>query len=203
MQKIILLLISLSLVGCVTPRGFDKQQSRIAQNYQKPLQEVPVSSNVKLNIANIWPLQMNGTYLQKITASAGGSKHSFSVYLTVSETMVEVVAFNDMAGRLYKMKWTPQKIDWEASSFIPSMIRPENIIADFLLVHLPSDQLQNILYGAYVYEQSDGNAKSRVIYSSIALRNIYYNSPFGNMWGRVVIDNPAFGYRLDIQTVEQ
>lgn len=203
MQKIIILLIAFSFVGWIPFGGKYLQQSRSSQHSERSLHEVPISNNVTLNVANIWPLKMSGTYLQKLHVSTRGKQHSFSVYLSLSDTMVEVVAFNDMAGRLYKMKWTPQDIVWEGSSYIPSIIKPENIIADFLLIHLPADQLQNMLYGAYVYEQGDETTKFRVIQSREVLRNISYDSPFGNMWGHVTINNPALDYRFDIQTVGQ
>lgn len=173
------------------------------------LHQVAISPTVSLHTAGIWPLapKVNnapqGTYLQKITAFSRGKKHAFSVHLTLEENMLESIAFSDFVGRLYLLKWTPEEVIWEGSSFVPKIIKPENILADFLLIHLPVDQLQSRLHGAQVFENVTETGKTRVIQNQEVLRTITYRTPLGAMWQNVTIDNPEAGYKLDIQTAVQ
>jgi hypothetical protein len=198
MHKIIILILAIALVGCSTTR-FPREE--IPQ--QVPAKHVSTNPVIQLNKAKIWPLKINGIYLQKVTATINGKQQSFSVHLTADERMIEIIAFSDMAGRLYKLKYTPQGVHWEGSSSIPSIIKPENIMTDFLMIHLSAKELQNSLPGSHVRETADATGKTRVVMLQKVLRKITYKRPLGTMWEHVTIENPAARYRLDIQTVEQ
>jgi hypothetical protein len=207
MQKILAILAATILIGCSSQLSalsiFNLTKKSSESQYQMPLHQVSINPWVKLNTVKLWPLKNFGTYLQKVTASVKGKKHTFSIHLTLNAEMLEAVAFNDMAGRLYTLQWTPQSVCWEGSSYIPECIKPENIIADFLLVHLPVNQLQGVLQGAIVFEGPVGFKLTRVIKNNQVLRSITYSNPIGKMWGQVTIENPEIGYKLDIQTVVQ
>lgn len=193
MQK---LLLSIILAICLN--------SCAGKHYMKSTpSQIPISRTVKLNTDNVWPLTIQGTFLQQITCTAMGKQQSFSVHLTLEDMMLEAIAFNDVAGRLYSLHWTPWNVDWEGSKYIPSVIKPENILLDFLLVHLPAHQLRRVLKGADVYENDNNNGKTRIIQGSNVKRTIYYSKPMGAMWGHVIIENPLIGYKLEIQTVSQ
>lgn len=192
MHKILILFITLSLIGCTRTR-FPQERPYLAL----------ANPTVNLQTAHVWPLAFKGSYLQKITATAKGKKHTFSVYLNLNEQMLESIAYTDMTGRLYKLKWTPEHIIWEGSRYIPSIIKPENIITDFLMIHLPAKELEGLLRGARVFENSEGTGKTRIVKVNEVIRRITYSKPLGKMWGHVIIENPVLGYKLAIQTVEQ
>jgi hypothetical protein len=192
MQKIMMLLVALLLVSC------NENES----SYD-PANQIAISQKSRLNTSQIWPLNLNGSYVQKITASAWGKEQSFSVYLSLDNNVIEAVAFNDIAGRLYRLKIVPGSLLWEPSSYIPSFIKPENILADFLLVNLQADQLNALINRARVHEKTTPTGKIRTIKERRILRKITYSKPSGNMWGHVVIENPVLGYSLTIETVEQ
>jgi len=163
---------------------------------------VSVNPYVKLDTKDIWPLDGNGTYLQKISAKAKGKKFNFYVSLTISPYMLEAVAFNDFNGWLYTLRLTPENLVWEESKQIPSIMQPENIIADFLLVHIPMMKLQTALHGARALEKGNEKRKARIVNFDKVIRKIQYKEPIGTMWGHVIITNPR-KYRLDIQTAVQ
>jgi hypothetical protein len=175
MQKFIILFSLAFLASCTGVRYA-----------QQPPSTISVNRNVKLNTKMIWPMEIKGSYLQKVTVSVMGKQQTFSVHLTMDEWMLETVAFNDFAGRLYHLKCTPDYVDWEGSAFVPSIIKPDNILVDFLLVHLPEDQLKRLIQGASVFEKGDSTAKTRLIKNRNVLRVIHYQHPIGQMWGHVV-----------------
>lgn len=209
MQKLIqifsLVLATAFLTGCAGTRS-TSHDSRIVTTpvpvKKNPLHEVSISPSATLDLAGIWPLEYNGNYLQKIKATAKGKKHSFSMHLNLDETTLEAVAYNDFVGRLYTLKWSENDVIWESSSYVPEIIKPENIIADFLLIHLPIEHLQNRLRSAIVSEELTETGKTRIIRNNDILRTISYREPLGNLWKNVVIDNPVYDYKLVIETVK-
>src|SRR5262249_17234798 len=108
MQKIFIILAVAMLASCTGVRYS-----------QQPPPRISVNRSVKLNPTQIWPMEIKGTYLQKVTASTRGKQQTFSVHLTLDDWMLEAVAFNDVAGRLYRLKCTPYNVDWQGSPYVP------------------------------------------------------------------------------------
>jgi hypothetical protein len=197
-KKIIIIFFVLSiLAGCVS-----------TVKIETSLETVPVSADSTLNIQHAWPLNKKGTYLQKIATTIDykghHEEHIFSLYLTLDNEKLDAIAFNDISGRLYQLTWQPNSIEWSRSKYIPATLKPENIIADFLLTHLSAEQLKKSLTGAEVYEAETKQGKVRVIKNqSGVLRKMTYANPLGDLWKDVTIVNPKLGYTLKIQTVRQ
>ena len=181
------LLSSVLLTGCATPPQSSQHEDA---------QSLAITPTSRLKINDVWPLKLQGTYLQKIKAVVKGQEHTFSVHITLSPEKLEFVAFNDMIGRVYHLVWTPTKTTWESSEHIPDTMKPENIIVDFLLAHLPHEKLA--LDGAEATEE-DG---VRFIQQPNGLaRKITRKGQMGDMWQTVTIENPLLGYTLMIETV--
>jgi hypothetical protein len=165
-------------------------------------QELPQRPVSLLNVDEIFPSHLHGTYLQKITTTANGQEHTFTVHLNLSQQKVDFVAFDDIYGRLYHLVWTPENKVWQACEHVPATMRPEHIMEDFLLVHMPVASLKSSLQGASVREQ--GGVRQNWLYIENGpdlLRKIHCSGPMGTMWQHVTIENPQMGYKLDIQTV--
>lgn len=190
----------LLLTGCLTMGGCAPQiqESGVDFSQSKPLMNMAISSSANLKGTKVWPLKGHGTYLQKVKTTVKDQEHVLSVHITLSPEKLEFIAFNDIAGRLYHLVWTPESIAWQASDHLPSTLLPENIIADFLLVHLTKDELTNTLQGATFEEENNG----RIIQDAQGIiRKITRSNLVGSLWQNVTIENPTIGYTLEIQTI--
>lgn len=186
------LLTTLTLMGCAT-NTIEMVEAE---------KTVPISASSHLNLAKAWPLKAQGIYLQKLKATVRGEQHIFSVHLTIGDQKLEAIAFNDVYGRLYHLTWTPQKTTWVATEAIPEMLRPEHIIADFLLTHLPLEDLKASLDDAHVREEEKSEEKIRIIEKEgQVLRRMSCHKFLGYLWKKVIIQNPGIGYELEIETV--
>lgn len=193
MKKIITMGIALMLAGC--------SSSPVAPDR---LSEITVYQDVVLKTNHAWPLKNCGTFLQKVDATVQDQTQTFSVHLTASPQALEAVAFNDIAGRLYTLKWTPETIEWEGSAYIPPEMMPENIIADYLMAQLTDKDLITDLDGAVVQDKTTGSQKTRTIQNNkTRLRTFTYEKPQGDLWTHLIIENHVIGYKLDIQMVAQ
>lgn len=163
--------------------------------------KVPISKTSYLNLAKSWPLKIQGTYLQKVKATVRGEPYVFSVHLSLENRKLEAIAYNDVYGRLYHLTWTPQQISWIATEVVPEILRPENIIADFLLTHLPLEDLKTMLDAARVREEECVENIRIIEKEGQILRRISRHNCIGDLWKKVTIQNPEIGYELDIETV--
>ncbi len=183
-------LLSLTLAGCAN-NILEKQD----------LQTVQVCKTAYLNPDQSW-LNASGIYLQRIKTTVQGKPFTFSVHLTLKKDKMEAIAFNDLVGRLYHLTWTPGNISWEASEYIPSILKPDYIIADFLLTYLPSDQLKAVLKGAQLHQEGNSEDNVRNIISNGEIcRKIYRHKSLGALWKKVTLLNQECKYELEIETV--
>lgn len=192
MQKILILLMSIVLVGCAGQRL-----------PKEPPPKVTVSATLEFDPEKVWPLQVEGTYLQQVEVLVKGKKYSLSIHLTLENEKLGAIALSDTIGRLYNLVWTPDNLEWDKSWFLPDIITPKNIIADFLVVHLPVEQLQSALLDGQVSDYGDETGRTRIVSIGEVLRTVTYSKPMGDIWGHVVLSNPVQGYQLEIETVKQ
>ena len=197
MTRIMKSIVFITLVGCSQVPTADLTD--LSHN-KASTQTMQVSQGVYLNVDKIWPLSStSGAFLQRVKATAGGQENVLTVHITQTPDYLNFVAFNDIIGRLYALTWTQDKTTWDASDHIPETMIPENIIGDFLLVHLDLDTLNQNLIGAYVVDRGD----VRTLYATDhkILRQITRHHFKDGIWQNVTIENPLLKYRLDIETV--
>jgi hypothetical protein len=182
----------LPLIGCATQ----------TIDGAKTTKTLPVNGIACLHHTAAWPLQGEGRYLQNINADIRGERHKFSVHLTLENQKLEAIAFNEIYGRLYHLIWTPEKISWKCADALSDVLRSENIIADFLIAHLPADILRSSLVNADLQEEETEQENIRLItLKAEILRRVSRHKSLGYLWENVRIQNPEIGYELDIQTV--
>ena len=186
----VLIIMTLALHGCAS----FKRPSHL----QKQITIVHISQSVYLDVSKAWPLTSQGKYLQKVSTTVKGKTHSFSVHITIENEKLEAIAFDDVLGRLYHLSWTPNELSWESSKNLPNQLKPEHIIADFLLTYLPKSYLTQLIEGAEIFESGDIRLVKN---NQTVLRKIIRQQNIGGMWQKVIIDNPQIMYSLDIESV--
>ena len=197
MTKMIASIALMALVGC--SQGPTGDLTDLSHN-KVSTQTIQLSQGGYLNVDKIWPLtSISGSFLQRVKATVGGQENVLTVHITQTPDHLNFVAFNDVIGRLYALIWAQDKTIWDASEHIPETMIPENIIGDFLLVHLDHHTLNQNLVGAYVVDNGD----VRILYASdhTVLRKITRRHFKDGLWQNVQLENPILKYRLDIETV--
>lgn len=168
------------------------------RSYQKSITELTVSKQVKINCNKVWPLTLTGTYVQQVTTSFNNKDYGFSVLLKIEKFKLEAIAFDELYGRLYHLIWTPAKLQLTASPYIPTLVAPEKILADFLLLYLPIPTLQAVLVKATV---SENNGTILITDQANTIVTISRNKPLKHLWKEVMINNLQDKYTLKINTV--
>lgn len=185
-----------TLAGCstVTP------SSQISGSENQPLFDKNIYQNKEFFPA----LKETKTYLQQVKTTVNEEEHIFSVHITLSPQQIDFIAFHDLLGQLYHLKWTPDEISWEASSSLPTFIQLDNIMEDFLLIHLPLATLKNHLKDHRITEEESPKLTTRQISSQesvVPVRQIQRSGPLGFLWEKATLTHPRWGYQLDITTV--
>lgn len=205
-----LFLIGALMGGCASDMENMRDNHKAETSQNVISQDIPLDKDIPLTLSQAWPVLYNhmeqGTYLQKINTKALNKDFTITVHLSINNHKIEFIALHDIYGRIYHLVWTPHDLTWEASDHLPDTVRPENIILDFLLVHLPHKDLADFLKkqnGKIQVKGTHAADKERRLIKEgdNVLRDIKMEWQQGIFWKTVTLRNPQYDYTLNIETV--
>lgn len=130
--------------------------------------------------------------MQMVTARRGDETHVFEARLSVDGQRLLLVGTDSLGRRAMTIEWRAGHVAVDKAPWVPDALRPENILADIVLLYWPEPVLARSLRGAAVR----GDAAGRAI--GDAIRISWGADPWN---GQSHLANDSFGYELDVQSV--
>jgi len=136
-------------------------------------------------------------WLQQITVHHGADVFAFEGRISITPERFQLVGLDGLGRRAMTVIWeksgaiTATRADW-----LPPQIKPGPMLADIILLYWPRDVLRRSLKPAGASLQQIG--QTRIV--SIGADEILHIDEWGD--GRVTYRNNAWGYTIDVQTVE-
>ncbi len=129
--------------------------------------------------------------LQVVTARRDGESFVFECRLSVDGERLLLAGSDSMGRRALTVRWGKDGIAVERADWLPPSIRPENILADIMLLYWPEAAVRRGLTGAVLTQTSQG----RTIGDSIVI------SWRGDPWnGSSRLVNAPWGYEIDVRS---
>jgi len=137
---------------------------------------------------------------QTVTAQFRGDSFVLQGYLNLGPASLELAALDGFGRRLFTISWRNGAFDYQPTPAMPSDLRPANMLADIALIYWPADALRPSLAQAGA-ELTETTTSRSISYDGREVIHIDYESRIG--WtGHTAYRNLAFGYNLDIRSVE-
>lgn len=131
--------------------------------------------------------------VQMVTARRGEETHVFEARLSVNRERLLLVGTDSLGRRAMTVTWKAGSVTAERAEWLPEALRPENILADIMLLYWPQAVLERTVDGAAVIPEPAG----RRIGTEVTVR-----WEGADPWtGRARLVNASFGYELDIRSV--
>jgi Protein of unknown function (DUF3261) len=137
---------------------------------------------------------------QLITAHFADKVQVFQAYVSVSPEKITLIALDPFGNRALTVIATDDAIHTEEAPIVPTVLRPENILADLAIVYWPASSIRRRLDGtsASLYDD-ESERKISVNDGEVVL--VEYESPHEHSWAkRAHLHNIAYGYVLDLQS---
>ena len=129
--------------------------------------------------------------VQLVTARRGGDSFVFECRLSVDGERLLLVGSDSMGRRAMAVRWSKDGMTVERADWLPDTLRPENILADIMLLYWPEAAVRRGLSGAVLSQTSQG----RSIGESIAI------SWQGDPWnGSSRLVNTPWGYEIEVRS---
>ena len=137
---------------------------------------------------------------QLITAHYGDRVQVFQAYVGVSPEKITLIALDPFGNRALTVTATDDGIHTEAAPIVPTVLHPENILADLTIVYWPASAIRRRLVGtsASLYEDQ---SERKIDVDGREVVHVIYESPHEHVWAkRAHLHNIAYGYELDLQS---
>lgn len=160
-----------------------------------PVQQAPepitVAPGVTLTLPSPADLGRRVEAVQLVSARRDGDVQLFEVRLSADRDRVLLVGTDTVGRRVMSIEWRDQGVVAERAAGVPGSLRPENVLADIVMLYWPEQAVRRAVLGAALTQDGGGRTIGEVIRVSWD----------GDPWsGRARLANASFGYELDIRS---
>ena len=139
---------------------------------------------------------------QLVTARYGAQTYAFEGHVSATPERFLMVGLDSLGRRTMTITWSDATITYETAPWLPPQLKPENVLADMVLLYWPISSVQQALAlsGGAVVATSGGRVISKDGEPVVQIE--YEPTEDGSPWsGRLRYRNLAFQYELDVQSV--
>lgn len=140
---------------------------------------------------------------QMISAHYRNDSFVWEAHINVSPEKLEVVGLDAFGRRAFTVTWRGDVLSYEAASWLPSAIKPGNVLADIVILYWPQEVVQSALAGSGAIAATTASGRSIAV-GGAEIIHVDYDDDGARDWGGTAhFRNLAFGYQLDIQSVRE
>ncbi len=185
--SILLLVVSLTDCASLTP-----QSSR----------SITMAAGVSMVLPPLQDFGRSVEATQLVKGHYGSHTFVFQNRVSLTPDHCRIIALDALGRTAVTIDWTPENVTYSSATWMPSQVRPENILADFVLLNWPKASVQKSLAASGAHLVSTLYGRSIFLVKQEVIHADYLKARPGNMSGNVRYHNLAWGYSLDIQSVE-
>jgi len=181
-----LLFILLILTGCAT-------QALVNQT-------VPLTPELTLTMPKFDELKRDVKVSQLVTAHYKDQVFTFEGHVSANKDRFLMIGLDGLGRRAISITWTKTGIKYDSASFVPAQLKPENILADIVILYWPESSVRKAIgvNGKLV----TGKNKRSIYVNNKEIIHAEYQPIGTDLWsGEVHYKNLQWNYSLDIQSV--
>ena len=193
-----MLTVAMLLAGaCAAPTAI-RQEDTIQQHTMQQ-GNVPVAPGIALQLPGPEALGRSTEATQLVLARHGGQKFAFEIRISVDPRRVLVVGTDTLGREAMRIVWDGSRLDVERAPWLPASLRPENVLADIMLVYWPSAALRQAMAtaGAGATVTSSERGRSVIVKGNEMISIAYTGDPWS---GEARLANRAWRYDLVIRS---
>ena len=163
---------------------------------------VRISPDLTLTLPRPGDLSQSLEASQLVTARYGAQSFAFEGHISATPERFLMIGLDSLGRRTMTITWTESAITYEAASWLPAQLRPENILADMVLLYWPELSVRSALApsGGAVTVSPGRRIISRNDQPVVVIE--YEAGDDGSSWsGRLRYRNLAFNYEMDVQSI--
>lgn len=137
---------------------------------------------------------------QTVVSHYGSRSFAFDARIQIKPDELDFAALDGFGRRALTVTWKGDRPVYSAAPWLPPMLRPANVLADFMICYWPDEALSAAFSGSGATVVSTATSR-KIVRGKRDLIVVEYGK--GEGWNRSAkLRNLAFGYEIDVQSVE-
>lgn len=139
--------------------------------------------------------------VQLVVARYGDRTLTFEARISAAPDRFDLVCLDPLGRKAMSIHWTPGDIQTEKAAWVPEDLRPENMLADIVMLYWPGDVVRRALLASGGTMSVDSQTRSIRAHGAESIHIEFQPSASNDPWnGRVGYRNLPWNYALDIQS---
>jgi hypothetical protein len=184
MRVSVVLLVGLLLAACAGP--------------VRTVETVAVAPDILLAMPSPGELGRPVDVMQLVTARHDGEVFVFEGRLSADADSVLLVGTDTMGQRILTIRWTEGRMEVDRAAWLPRSVRPENVLADIILVYWPDASLRRALAPSGATLESSAGARVIRQHGNDIIDVRYEGQPWS---GVAHLKNLAWNYEIEMRSV--
>jgi hypothetical protein len=139
---------------------------------------------------------------QLVTARYGDRAMIFEGHISATPERFLLVVVDPLGRKAMTVTWTDDGVTYEAAPWLPATVRPQNMLADIVLLYWPEAVVRQALLASGGTLAASGQMRSISVAGQEVIHADYQPAGDGQAWaGHLHYRNLPWGYEMDISSV--
>lgn len=167
-----------------------------------PARSVQIAPDLTLILPRPGDLGQVIEVTQLVTARYGSQSYAFEGHVSATPERFLMVGLDGLGRRTMTITWTDTEVTYESPPWVPTQLRPENVLADMVLLYWPEASVRQALAASGGTVVTAPNRRTITRNGAMVVEIDYQPATDGSPWsGQARYRNLAFNYELEIQSV--
>lgn len=160
--------------------------------------KIALAPGLQISLPTLDSLNRHVEVVQNVVARYGSRTIAFEGRIDAAPDHFTLVCSDGMGRRAVTVNWTDKGISYEAAPWVPAELRPENMLADLVLIYWPQAALMQAIPDAAITTTASGR---NVTVAGHDVARIDYTPQGGDIWfGKSVYQNKLWNYSFTIES---
>lgn len=163
---------------------------------------VQIAPDLALALPRPADLGQSVEVVQLVTARYGDQTYAFEARVSATADQFLMVGLDSLGRRAMTITWSDAAISYESAPWLPPQLRPENVLADMVLLYWPESTVKQALASSGGIVTAVPGRRTIAKAGEPIVQIEYGPSADGSPWaGTLRYRNLAFHYEMDVQSV--
>jgi hypothetical protein len=163
---------------------------------------VQIAPDLSLTLPRPADLGQSIEVMQLVTARYGDQTYAFEARVSATANQFLMVGLDSLGRRAMTITWSDAAISYESAPWLPPQLRPENVLADMVLLYWPEAAVSQALAPSGGVVMAVPGRRTIAKAGEPIIQIEYGPSADGSPWaGTLRYRNLAFHYEMDVQSV--